>query len=46
MERIVGNLHRAYAELDGLAPGAPIDVFAALGEMVTFNGGRPLHCLA
>ena len=25
-ERIVGNLYRAYAELDGAAPGAPIDV--------------------
>jgi hypothetical protein len=27
-ERIVGNLHRAYAELDGAARGAPIDVAA------------------
>ena len=45
-ERIVGNLHRAYAELDGLGPGEPIDVFAALGDMVTYNGGKPLHCLA
>lgn len=45
-ERIVGNLHRAYAELDGAAPGAPIDAAAALGDMVTYNGGRPLSCLA
>lgn len=45
-ERIVGNLHRAYAELDGLERGGAIDVFAALGEMVTYNGGRPLTCLA
>jgi cyclase len=45
-ERIVGNLHRAYAELDGAAPGAPIDAAAALGDMVTFNGGKPLSCLA
>ncbi|MBA3905919.1 MAG: MBL fold metallo-hydrolase [Pseudonocardiales bacterium] len=45
-ERIVGNLHRAYAELDGLAPGDPIDVFAALGDMVAYNGGTPLSCLA
>ena len=29
-ERIVGNLYRAYAELDGAAPGAPIDIFGAL----------------
>ncbi len=45
-ERIVGNLHRAYAELDGTAAGAPIDVMAALADMVTYNGGHPLHCLA
>ena len=45
-ERIVGNLHRAYAELDGAAPGAPIDVVAAFGDMVAFNGGEPLRCLA
>jgi cyclase len=45
-ERLVGNLHRAYAELDGAEPGAPIDIFAALIDMVTYNGGRPLRCLA
>jgi cyclase len=26
--------------------GGAIDVFAALGDMVTYNGGRPLTCLA
>ncbi|NUP46673.1 MAG: MBL fold metallo-hydrolase [Catenulispora sp.] len=45
-ERLVGNLHRAYAELDGAAPGAEIDLFAALIDMVTYNGGKPLRCLA
>ena len=45
-ERIVGNLHRAYAELDGGAPGEPIDVVAAFADMVAYNGGRPLRCLA
>lgn len=45
-ERIVGNLHRAYAEVDGLPPGAPIDAAAALWDMVTFNGGQPLSCYA
>ncbi|MGY2079565.1 MBL fold metallo-hydrolase [Modestobacter sp. SYSU DS0657] len=47
-ERIVGNLHRAYADLAG-APGErgrPLDVMAALQDMVAFNGGRPLTCLA
>ena len=45
-ERIVGNLHRAYAELDGAPPGARIDVAAALADMVAYNGGRPLSCYA
>jgi cyclase len=45
-ERIVGNLHRAYAELDGAPPGARIDTAAALRDMVAYNGGQPLTCLA
>ncbi len=45
-ERIVGNLHRAYAEMSGTPHGGPIDVFAALGDMVAYNGGRPLTCNA
>jgi len=49
-ERIVGNLHRAYADLDAERDGMPlgrrIDVAAALADMVTFNGGRRLTCLA
>lgn len=45
-ERIVGNLHRAYAELDGLPEGAPIDVAGALRDMLVYNGGRPLACHA
>jgi cyclase len=45
-ERIVGNLHRAYAELDGAERGAPVDLGAAIGDMITFNGGRPLRCIA
>jgi cyclase len=45
-ERIAGNLQRAYAELDGAPRGAPIDVIAALADMVAYNGGAPLTCLA
>jgi cyclase len=45
-ERLAGNLHRAYAELGGAARGAPIDLAAALADMVTYNGGAPLTCLA
>src|SRR3954449_11878203 len=45
-ERIVGNLHRAMAELDGTPPGGPLDFLRVLRDMVTYNGGRPLTCLA
>ena len=45
-ERIVGNLHRAYFELDGGERGGPLDVARAFGEMVAYNGGRPLTCHA
>jgi len=42
----VGNLHRAYLELDGAERGAPVDLAGALGDMVAYNGGRPLTCHA
>lgn len=45
-ERLVGNLHRAYAEIDGGPLGGPIDVRKALDDMVAYNGGRPLTCWA
>ncbi len=45
-ERIVGNLHRAYAELDGARPGDPVDLLAAFFDMIAYNGGKPLRCLA
>jgi cyclase len=43
-ERLVGNLHRAYTELEGHEPGARIDTAAALSDMVAYNGGKPLSC--
>ena len=45
-ERLVGNLHRAYADLAAGPDGEPIDVPGALADMVAFNGGQPLTCLA
>ncbi|MFE7762103.1 MBL fold metallo-hydrolase [Streptomyces sp. NPDC057438] len=42
-ERLVGNLHRAYHEAGGGAPGARIESAPAMREMVAFNGGRPLR---
>ncbi len=45
-ERLVGNLHRAMAELQGTERGGPIDLATAIGDMLTLNGGRPLACSA
>lgn len=40
-ERIIGNLHRAYAEAAGEPLGSPIDVGTAFREMVAFHGSLP-----
>ncbi|MFF1452521.1 MBL fold metallo-hydrolase [Streptomyces sp. NPDC058274] len=45
-ERLVANLHRAYAELDGLSEGGPVDVSAAIADMAAMNGGRMMACHA
>jgi len=45
-ERLVPNLHRAYAELRGERRGAPLDGRRMFEEMLAFNGGQPLRCLA
>jgi cyclase len=38
-ERIVGNLHRAYHELNGAPRGAPLDLVPIAGEMMAYHGG-------
>ncbi len=43
-ERIVGNLHRAYRDLEPQRPD--VDLYSALTDMVAYNGGRPLSCHA
>ena len=45
-ERLVGNLHRAMAELGGAPRGSPVDIAAAFMDMIALNGGGPLRCLA
>ena len=47
-ERIVGNLHRAYADLAEPVEkrGGPLNAPGALADMVAYNGGRPLTCRA
>lgn len=45
-ERLVANLHRAYAELAGEPEGVPLDVPAVLRDMTALNGGTPIPCHA
>lgn len=45
-ERLVGNLHRAASELRGEPLGRPLDILSIWAEMLEYNGGRPLRCLA
>ncbi|MFI7410029.1 MBL fold metallo-hydrolase [Streptomyces sp. NPDC049627] len=40
-ERLLPNLRRAYAEAQGAAPGAPLDIGALFAEMVEFHGRLP-----
>jgi cyclase len=45
-ERLVGNLHRAYAELSGGERGAPLPLPAVVADMVAYNDGQMPRCLA
>ncbi|MFI2372577.1 MBL fold metallo-hydrolase [Streptomyces sp. NPDC018833] len=45
-ERLVANLHRAYAELDGLPEGSPLDPVAVFADMAAMNGGVAVACHA
>ncbi|MDH6542248.1 MBL fold metallo-hydrolase [Streptomyces sp. SPB4] len=40
-ERLVPNLHRAFAEARGAAPGHHLDIGELFSEMVEFHGGLP-----
>ena len=45
-ERLVGNLHRAYSELRGEPLGTNLPLGPIAADMVTYNGGQPVRCLA
>ncbi|MEW2630398.1 MBL fold metallo-hydrolase [Streptomyces sp. NPDC048389] len=45
-ERLVANLHRAYAELEGLPEGSPLDAATVFADMAAMNGGVPVACHA
>lgn len=44
-ERFAANLHRAFSELRGEPAGAPLSP-EAFADMIAFNDGQPLHCMA
>ncbi|MFI9581871.1 MBL fold metallo-hydrolase [Streptomyces sp. NPDC052236] len=45
-ERLVANVHRAYAELAGQPGGSPLDAVAVFADMAAMNGGVPVACHA
>ena len=45
-ERLAGNLHRAYSELRGEPLGIGLDLGPIAADMVAYNGGQPVRCLA
>lgn len=45
-ERIVGNLHRAMHELGQPNGTEPLDLNAAISDMLIYNDGKPLRCIA
>ena len=44
-ERLVANLHRAYSELRGEPPAAPLPLDGIFAKMIEFNGGS-IRCFA
>ena len=45
-ERLAGNLHRAYSELRGESRGTSLALGPIADDMVAYNGGQPVRCLA
>ena len=45
-ERLVGNLHRAMAELNGPEASEAMSIDAAITDMLIYNGGGLLRCCA
>ena len=45
-ERLAGNLHRAFSEIKGEPLGISLDLAPIFADMVAYNGGQPVRCLA
>jgi len=45
-ERLAGNLHRAFSEIRGEPLGINLDLGPLVSDMVAYNGGQPVRCLA
>ena len=45
-ERLAGNLHRAYSEIRGEPFGTTLDLPTVVADMMAYNGGNPVRCVA
>ena len=45
-ERLAGNIHRAYSEIRGEPLGVALDARSMIADMIEFNGGQPVRCVA
>ncbi len=45
-ERLAGNIHRAYSEIRGEPLGVALDARSMIADMIEYNGGRPVRCVA
>ena len=45
-ERLAGNIHRTYSEIRGEPLGVAMDARPMIADMIEYNGGKPVRCLA
>ena len=45
-ERLAGDIHRAYSEIKGEPLGTALDPRPMVADMIAYNGGKPVRCLA
>ena len=45
-ERLAGNMHRAFSEIKGQPLGTGLDLGPIVSDMIAYNGGQPVRCLA
>ena len=45
-ERLAGNMHRAFSEIKDQPLGTGLDLGPIVSDMIAYNGGQPVRCLA